>query len=95
MPQNKKKQKRAPHIRISNRRSLLEELLDEKTKALEEISAVIDRRNFLCKVTNLKMDDNQFLQAGLPAVKGGLDVSSARLLALPALLASAVEAKNP
>ena len=41
------------------------------------------------------MDDNQFLQAGLPAVKGGLDVSSARLLALPALLASAVEAKKP
>ena len=35
------------------------------------------------------MDDNQFLQAVLPAAKGGLGVSSARLLALPAFLASA------
>ena len=41
-------------------------------------------RNSLCKVTNVKMDDNQFLQAVLPAAKGGLGVSSARLLALPA-----------
>ena len=40
------------------------------------------------------MDENQFLQAVLPAAKGGLGVSSARLLALPAFLASAVEAKN-
>ena len=40
------------------------------------------------------MDDNQFLQADLPAAKGGLGVSSARLLALPASLASAVGAKN-
>ena len=40
------------------------------------------------------MDDNQFLQAVLPAAKGGLGVSSARLLALPAFLASAVGAKN-
>ena len=47
-------------------------------------------RNSLCKVTNEKMDDNQFLQAVLPAAKGGLDVSSAPLLALPAFLASAV-----
>ena len=46
-------------------------------------------RNSLCKVTNVKMDDNQFLQAVLPAAKGGLGVSSARLLALPAFLASA------
>ena len=40
------------------------------------------------------MDDNQFLQAVLPAVKGGLGVSSARLLALAAFLASAVGAKD-
>ena len=51
-------------------------------------------RNSLCKVTNLKRDDNQFLQAVLPAAKCGLGVSSARLLALPAFLASAVGAKN-
>ena len=44
-------------------------------------------RNSLCKVTNVKMDDNQFLQAVLPAAIGGLGVSSARLLALPAFLA--------
>ena len=46
------------------------------------------------KVPNVKMDDNQFLQAVLPAAKGGLGVSSARLLALPAFLASAVGAKD-
>ena len=40
------------------------------------------------------MDDNQFLQAVLPAAKGGLVVSSARLLTLPAFLASAVGAKD-
>ena len=40
------------------------------------------------------MDDNQFLQAVLPAAKGGLGVSSARLLALPAFLALSVGAKN-
>ena len=40
------------------------------------------------------MNDNQFLQAVLPAVKGCVDVSSARPLALPAFLASAVGAKN-
>ena len=40
------------------------------------------------------MDDNKFLQAVLPAAKGGLGVSSARLLALPAFLASAVGAKD-
>ena len=40
------------------------------------------------------MDDNQFLQAVLPAAKGGLGVSSARLLALPAFLASGVGAKD-
>ena len=53
-------------------------------------------RNSLCKITNVKMDDNQFLQAVLPApaAKGGLGVSSARLLALPAFLASAVGAKD-
>ena len=51
-------------------------------------------RNSLCKVTNVKMDDNQILQAVLPAAKGGLGVSSARLLALPASLASAVGEKD-
>ena len=50
--------------------------------------------NSLCKVTNVKMDDNQFLQAVLSAAKGGLGVSSARLLALPAFLASAVGAQD-
>ena len=40
------------------------------------------------------MDDNQSLQAILPAAKGGLGVFSARLLVLPAFLASAVGAKN-
>ena len=40
------------------------------------------------------MDDNQFLQAVLPAANSGLCVSSARLLALPAFLASAVGAKD-
>ena len=48
----------------------------------------------LCKVTNVKMDDNQFLQAVVPAAKGSLGVSSARLLALPAFTASAVGAKD-
>ena len=42
----------------------------------------------------MKMNDNQFLQAVLPAAKGGLGVSSARLLALPAFLSSAVGAKD-
>ena len=42
----------------------------------------------------MKMDDNQFSQAVLPAAKVGLGVSSARLLALPAFLASAVGAKD-
>ena len=42
----------------------------------------------------MKMDENQFLQAVLPAAKGGFGVSSARLLALPAFLASAVGAKD-
>ena len=51
-------------------------------------------RNSLCKVTNVKMDDYQFLHAVFPAAKGGLGVSSARLLALPAFLASAVGAKD-
>ena len=51
-------------------------------------------RNSLCKVTNVKMDDNQFLQALIPAATGGFGVSSARLLSLPAFLASAVGAKN-
>ena len=40
------------------------------------------------------MDDNQFLQAALPVAKGGLGVSSARILALPVFLASAVGAKD-
>ena len=40
------------------------------------------------------MDDNQFLQAVLPAPKGGLGVCSARLLALPTFLASEVGAKD-
>ena len=51
-------------------------------------------RNSLGKVTNVKMDDNQFLQAALPAAHAGLGVSSARLLTLPAFLASAVGAKD-
>ena len=42
----------------------------------------------------MKMDDNQFSQAVLPPAKGGLGVSSARLLALPAFLTSAVGAKD-
>ena len=42
----------------------------------------------------MKMDDNQILQAVLPAAKGGLSVFSARLLALPAFIASEVGAKN-
>ena len=42
----------------------------------------------------MKMDDNQFLQAVLPAAKSGVGVSSARVLALPAFLASAVGAKD-
>ena len=42
----------------------------------------------------MKMDNNQFLQEVLPAAKGGLDVSCARLLDLPAFLASAVGAKD-
>ena len=51
-------------------------------------------RNSLSKVINVKKDDNQFLQAVLPAAKGGLGVSSARLLALLAFLASAISAKD-
>ena len=42
----------------------------------------------------MKMDDSQLLQTVLPAAKGAVEVSSARLLGLPALLASAVGAKN-
>ena len=40
-----------------------------------------------------RYDENQFLQAVLPAAKGGLGIISACLLALPAFLASA-GAKN-
>ena len=40
------------------------------------------------------MDNNQFLQAVLPAAKGDLIIFAARLLALPAFLASAVGAKS-
>ena len=40
------------------------------------------------------MDNNQFLQAVLPAAKSGLIIFAARLLALPAFLASAVGAKS-
>ena len=40
------------------------------------------------------MDDNQFLQAVLPAASGGCGVSSAGPLALPTFLASAVGAKD-
>ena len=40
------------------------------------------------------MDDDQFVQAVLPAAKGGLGFSSARLRALNAFLASAVGLKN-
>ena len=46
------------------------------------------------QVHNVKMIDNQFLQAVLPIAKSCLGVSSARLLALPALLASEIGAKN-
>ena len=42
----------------------------------------------------MKMDDNQFFQAVFWAAKGGLGVFSARLLALPAFVASAVGAKD-
>ena len=52
------------------------------------------KRKSLRKVTKMKMDNNQFLQAVLLAAKGGLAVSSARLLALPAFLASAAGAKK-
>ena len=51
-------------------------------------------RNSLCRVTYVKTDDNQFLQAILSAAKVGLGVSSARLHLLTAFLASAVRAKN-
>ena len=51
--------------------------------------------SLLCKVTNVKMDDNQFLQAFFPAAKSSLGVSLARLLVLPAFSASAVGAKMP
>ena len=44
-------------------------------------------------VTNLRLNDSKFLQVILLAAKGGLGVSSVRLLALPAFLASAVGAK--
>ena len=40
------------------------------------------------------MKDNQFLQAVLPASKGGLSVFSALLLLLPAFLVSALGVKN-
>ena len=40
----------------------------------------LERYDKSCKVTNVKMDHNQFLQAVLPAAKGGMGVSSARLL---------------
>ena len=42
----------------------------------------------------MKMDHNQFLQAVFPVAKSGLGVCTARLLALPAFLASAVGAKD-
>ena len=51
-------------------------------------------RNSLSKVTNVKTDDNQFLQGVLRAAKGGLGVSSGHVHALPAFLASALGAKN-
>ena len=42
----------------------------------------------------MKMDDNQFLQAVILAIRGGLGVSSARLLALPPFLVSSLGAKK-
>ena len=51
-------------------------------------------KKFVMQGRYVKMDDNQFSQAVLPAAKVGLGVSSARLLALPAFLASAVGAKD-
>ena len=54
------------------------------------------RSNFkklFIKATNVTRKDSHFLQAFLPAAKGGLSVSSARLIASPAFLASAIEAK--
>ena len=51
-------------------------------------------KNSLCQVTNVKTDDNLFLQGVLTAAKGGLGVSSGRVHALPAFLASALGAKN-
>ena len=55
----------------------------------------IDRilRNSLCKVTNVTLNDSHFLQAVLPVAKGSLGVSSARLIALTACLASTVGSK--
>ena len=54
-------------------------------------------RYSLCKVTNVKMDDNQFLQAVLPAAKGGLGIVWLGWLVyspVPVFLASAVGAKD-
>ena len=51
-------------------------------------------KNSLCRVTNVKTDDNQFLQAVLAAAKVRFGDSSTRLHLLPAFLASAVGAKN-
>ena len=50
-------------------------------------------RNSVCTVTNVKMDDKQFLQEVFRAANRGLGVSSAQLV-LPAFLASAVGAKD-
>ena len=51
-------------------------------------------RNSICKVTKVKMDVNKILSKVRPAVKCGLGVSSTRLLALPAFLASAIGSKS-
>ena len=50
-------------------------------------------RYSLCKVTIVELNDSQFLQAVPLAAIGCLGLSSSCLLALPAFLASAKEAK--
>ena len=50
-------------------------------------------RTLLCKVTIVKLNNEQILHAILPAAKSGSGVISALLLGLPAFLFSAVRGK--
>ena len=59
---------------------------------LDRFDALV--RNALERVTNSKLDDKSWIQAGLPVARGGLGIRSVGLLAPSAFLASAASTSN-